>query len=141
MTDMTIPPPFTLRFTATAGDIDQLGHVNNAVWVQWMESLSVTHWNSVAPEADRAAYIWMVTRHEIDYRGNIGVGESVTGKTWIDEPPRGARFNRNIAFITDAGKEVVRARTAWAMMDAATGRVQRVPAHLVTLFMGPGSAS
>ena len=95
---------FTRPFTATAADIDELGHVNNAVWVQWIQELAVSHWEAVAPAEHRAAHIWAVTRHAIDYRGNLREGEQVTGETWVAEPPKGARFDRHARFTDEDGK-------------------------------------
>ena len=68
---------FTLSFTAQPEHIDVMGHVNNAVWVQWMEAIATAHWEAVASPAHRAAYVWVVTRHEIDYRGNVAEGARV----------------------------------------------------------------
>jgi len=67
--------PFTQPFTAVPSDIDELGHVNNAVWVRWIQDMATSHWQAVASPEHIAAYIWVVTRHEIDYRGNIAAGE------------------------------------------------------------------
>lgn len=128
---------FTLTKTASAGDIDILGHVNNAVWVAWIQDVALAHWESVAPQAVQDACFFVVTRHEIDYRGNVSEGETVTGETWVDEPPRGARFNRNVRFIGADGKVRVEAKTTWAMIEKATGRIGRVPAELAALFLEP----
>ena len=89
---------FTIEITAQPSDIDELGHVNNAVWVRWIQDMATAHWQAVAPQDAIDRYIWVVTRHEIDYLGNVGVGETVTGHTWISEPPKGARFWRNVRF-------------------------------------------
>ncbi len=129
-----MPQPFTLPFTATPTDIDELGHVNNAVWVRWIQDMATAHWNAVAAPEHIAAYIWVVTRHEIDYRGNIGPGESVAGRTWISDPPRGAQFDRNVEFVNGAGKAIVQAKTRWAMLDKASGRLVRVPAEVAAPF-------
>ena len=128
-------PPFTLTFTASPADIDELGHVNNAVWVRWIQDMATSHWAAVADPADVAAYIWVVTRHEIDNRGNVAAGENVTGKTWIEKPPRGATFDRRVEFVNDAGKILVSANTTWAMIDRASGRLMRVPADVATPFL------
>src|SRR3546814_14065066 len=69
------------------------------------------------------AYVWVVTRHEIDYRGNVNAGERVTARTWIPEPPRGARFDRIMEFTGEDGKIKVSARTTWAIVERASGRV------------------
>ena len=127
---------FTLAFTARPEDIDVMGHVNNAVWVRWMEAIATAHWDAVARPEDRARYVWLVTRHEIDYRGNIAEGESVTAETFIPEGPSGARFDRRVDFRNAAGKVIVSARTTWAMIDIATGRLCRVPAEVAAPF-GP----
>ena len=126
---------FTRSFTTSEADIDILGHVNNAVWVRWIQDMATAHWDAVAPQAWRDAYIWVVTRHEIDYPGNVGAGELVTGRTWISEAPKGARFDRNVEFTDSAGKVIVRAVTTWAFIERASGRVRRVPGDLVQLFM------
>ncbi len=127
--------PFTLTFTAAPEHIDVMGHVNNAVWVQWMEAIATAHWEAVAAAAHQAAYAWVVTRHEIDYRGNIRLGESVTAETFIPDPPRVARFDRRVDFRDSAGKVIVSARTTWAMVDRASGRVLRIPSDVAAPFL------
>ncbi len=128
--------PFERRFTATQADIDELGHVNNAVWVRWIQDMATSHWNAVANSAHIAAYIWVVTRHEIDYRGNISVGETVTGRTWIEAEPKGAQFDRRVDFVDGSGKKIVAANTTWAMLDKATGRLVRVRRDIAAPFLG-----
>lgn len=118
--------PFSRTFTAAMADIDELGHVNNAVWVRWVQELAVSHWETVAPADQRAAHMWVVTRHEIDYRGNLAEGGTVTGETWVPEPPRGARFDRYFRFTTGEGRVLVEGVTTWALLDRATGRLLRV---------------
>ncbi|MFC4293017.1 acyl-CoA thioesterase [Sphingorhabdus arenilitoris] len=127
--------PFTLTFTAAPADIDELGHVNNAVWVRWIQDMATAHWDATASPVHIAAYIWMVTRHEIDYRGNIKLGEHVTGRTWISDPPRGAQFDRNVEFVNSDGKVIVRAKTRWAMLDKVSGRLLRIPADVAAPFL------
>lgn len=125
----------TLTFTARPEQIDELGHVNNAVWLQWVQDIAVAHWEAVAAPGHKAAYVWVVTRHEIDYRGNIAEGESVTAETFIPEPPTGARFDRCVEFRNAAGKVIVAARTTWAILDRASGRILRVPKDVAAPFL------
>jgi acyl-CoA thioester hydrolase len=121
---------FSLTFTALPEHIDELGHVNNAVWVNWIQEVATAHWSAVADAEHVARYIWVVTRHEIDYRGNISEGE-----TWIPEGPRGAQFDRCVEFRGDSGKRLVAARSTWAMLDKASGRLVRVPAEVAAPFL------
>jgi acyl-CoA thioester hydrolase len=127
--------PFTLQFTPTPTDIDELGHVNNAVWVRWIQDMATSHWSATAAPEHVAAYIWVVTRHEIDYRGNVSLGESVIGRTWIEKPPKGARFDRRVEFVNAGGKVIVSANTSWAMLERASGRLMRVPVEVAAPFL------
>ena len=124
----------TLTFTAQPQHIDELGHVNNAVWVDWIQQIATAHWSAVASPANQAAYTWVVTRHEIDYRGNIALGESVTAETFIPSAPSGARFDRRVDFSDAAGKVIVSAQTTWALIDKASGRLQRVREDVAAPF-------
>jgi acyl-CoA thioester hydrolase len=131
---------FTKTFVADAADIDELGHVNNAVWVRWIQELAVAHWEAVAPQEHREAYIWVVTRHEIDYRGNLAEGQQATGATWVPEPPRGARFDRHFRFTSADGRTLVEGVTTWALLDRASGRLLRVRADVAAPFISDGPA-
>ena len=127
---------FRLSFTATPQHIDELGHVNNAVWVQWIQEVALGHWYSVAAPEHQSRYLWVVVRHEIDYLRAAVVGETVTGRTWVGEAPKGARFDRHMEFLGEDGKVKVRAVTQWAIIDQASGRPIRVPPEVIAPFMG-----
>jgi acyl-CoA thioester hydrolase len=129
-------PIFEAELTARPEHIDELGHVNNAVWVQWIQQVAVAHWESVADAAHKDAYFWVVVRHEIDYLRAAHVGDRITARTWVGEAPKGARFDRFLEFTGPDGKVCVRARTHWAIIDKASGRPIRVPPEVVAPFVG-----
>ena len=83
------------------------------------------------------AFIWVVVRHEIDYRGNLHEGASIVGETWVADQPRGATFERHVAFMRD-GKPVVQAKTKWAILDRATLSLIRVPRDVTERFAPSG---
>jgi acyl-CoA thioester hydrolase len=126
---------FEQSFTATDAEIDELGHVNNAAWVRWIQEIATAHWRAVASPEHVEAFVWVVTRHEIDYLRALGPGESVTGRTWVGEAPKGARFDRHVEFKGNDGKPMVRAKTTWAILDKASGRPLRVPAEVAAPFL------
>ncbi|BCA62655.1 Acyl-ACP thioesterase [Sphingomonas sp. HMP9] len=125
---------FALSITAEDGDIDELGHVNNAVWVQWIQRIATAHWEAVAPAEHKLAYMWVVTRHEIDYRASMVSGETVTGETWVETLPKGARFDRHVRFVGGDGRVKLEAVTTWALLDRATGRLLRVREDIAAPF-------
>ena len=130
---------FTQTITAQPADIDELGHVNNAVWVRWIQDMATAHWAAVADPAHVAAYVWVVVRHEIDYLGNVQAGETVTARTWVGDAPRGARFDRHVEFTGPEGKVKVRAKSTWAIVDKASGRILRVPREVAAPFLEVGT--
>ena len=128
-------PAFELELTAGAEHIDELGHVNNAVWVQWIQRAAVAHWDFAADPAHKDAYYWVVVRHEIDYLRAAHLGDTITARTWVGDAPTGARFDRYVEFTGPQGKTCVRAKTEWAIIDKALGRPIRVPREVVAPFI------
>lgn len=125
---------YTRSFTARPEHIDELGHVNNTVWVRWIQDMATAHWNAAAKPEDREQFFWVVTRHEIDYRGNVDEGQEVTGETWIEGNPRGATSIRRVDFRDASGKVIVSAATTWAMLDREANRLVRVRPEVLAPF-------
>ena len=124
------------HITAAPADIDELGHVNNGVWVRWIQDLAVEHWAERADADHVDAYFWVVVRHEIDYLGNVGPGAAIIARTWVDpQGPRGARFDRHVEFSGEDGRVKVRAKSTWAIVDRASGRILRVPREVTARFL------
>lgn len=125
---------FTHRLTVRSGDIDDLGHANNVVYVRWVQEVAEAHWKTVASEALRSRYAWVVLRHEIDYRAPVFEGDVIVGKTWVGEH-KGAKFERFVKLSAqNTGKVVAEARTLWCMLDAATGRPQRIGQEVLEIL-------
>jgi acyl-CoA thioester hydrolase len=136
MTDLP-PVAFRLHLTAEPQHIDELGHVNNAVWVQWIQAVATAHWYSLTGSEEQGRLIWVVVRHEIDYRRPLLEGHHVTAETWVADKAAGARFARFVRFVGADGTVHVEAKTDWALIDRASGRPQRVGADLAARFRAP----
>ncbi|CAN5303186.1 thioesterase family protein [soil metagenome] len=130
-----MPTPFVTTLTALPEHIDEMGHVNNAVWVQWLQEVATRHWQAKADPAHVDAYVWVVNRHEIDYRGNVQMGDTVTATTWVGDSPRGARFDRFVEFAGPDGKVKVSAKSTWVIVDRASGRILRIPPEVAAPFL------
>lgn len=128
-------PVFETELVAGPQHIDELGHVNNAVWVQWIQQVAVAHWDQAAPEDLRQAYYWVVVRHEIDYLKAAHDGDRIAVRTWVGDAPQGARSDRFVEFTGPDGKVCVRSKTEWAIIDKALGRPIRVPAQVMAPFV------
>ena len=127
-------PVFEMALTALPEHIDMLGHVNNAVWIQWMEKVAITHWEAVATSAHQEAFFWVVVRHEVDYLRPAHEGDRINARTWA-EPPQGAKSVRVMEFLGNDGRPCVKSRTQWAIIDKAAGRPIRVPPEVIAPFL------
>ena len=126
---------FTMPITATAADIDELGHVSNLVYVRWVLEVAMAHSRSLG--WDYANYlelgsVFVVRRHEIDYVAQVTLGQTLEAATWIDVW-RPASVIRRTELARD-GQVVARAATTWAMITIASGRPMRIPDDLRGLF-------
>ena len=124
-----------MTLVAAPEHIDELGHVNNAVYVRWIQDMATAHWRAVARPEDVDRYVWVVTRHEIDYRRATKLGETLTARTWVGEP-QGARFDRFVEIVGADGSVRVSARTVWALVDLATMRPIRIQPEVAAPFLG-----
>ena len=126
--------PFEHLITVQPSDIDELGHVNNVVYVRWIQDVAAAHWDVVAIPAMKENYRWVVLRHEIDYRNAVFVNEKVRGTTWVGEH-HGARFERFVKLVSaDDNRVLAEARTMWCMIDAKTGRPVRITEEVLAVL-------
>ena len=115
---------FSVKFTVTEEAIDRLHHVNNAVYVQWMEVVASKHWQFLTEQNSFPEYIWVVMKHEIDYKNQAFLGDEIIAKTWVGET-KGVTSIRHIEFYKDETL-LVAAKTIWAMLDAKTQKPGRI---------------
>ena len=123
-----------LPLVAGTADIDELGHVNNIVYLRWVQEAAVAHWRALAPADAQAAVAWVVLRHEIDYSRAAVLGDELLARTWVGTA-EGLSFERHTEIVRRRDARVLaRARTLWCPVDIATGRPRRVADAVRQLF-------
>lgn len=123
---MTGKTPFRYALQIHPDDIDALGHVNNVVYVRWVQEVAAAHWLKMATPEQQQTMVWVVLRHEIDYHAPALPGDPIEGSTRVGDY-KGARFERYV-FIRHAqtGLLLAEAKTVWCLLDAATHRPSRI---------------
>ena len=86
-------------------DIDQMGHVNNAVHLKWVQEAGVGYWRRIAPAETISRHLWAALRHEIDYRRPAFLGDCIEA-TVVAEKVEGCRAS----FLTRALRSLARHR-------------------------------
>jgi acyl-CoA thioester hydrolase len=116
---------FTWPLQILPADIDELGHVNNVVYLRWVQEIAAAHWQHLAGEHERKAWIWVVGRHEIDYRYSAKMGDAIYARTWVGET-EGVRSVRHVQILERNGKLLAEAKTTWVLVDPQSLRPRKI---------------
>jgi acyl-CoA thioester hydrolase len=126
---------FTLKITVSSKDIDTLQHVNNLIYVKWMDKIATEHYAFLTKDNPLPQYVWVVTRHEIDYLKQAVLGDKITVKTWVGET-KGITSIRFMNFYKD-NILLVKAKTVWVMLDSKTFKPKRIRENVLKVLQPP----
>jgi acyl-CoA thioester hydrolase len=125
---------FEMIISVLPGDIDEQNHVNNTVYLRWVQDVAAAHWRAVASAKAQETIGWVVLRHEIDYKGPATLGDEVVLRTWVGKASR-LTFERFTEIRRNRdGRLLSEARTLWCPIDAQTGRPVRVSTEVRSRF-------
>jgi acyl-CoA thioester hydrolase len=117
----------------TAADIDHMGHVNNSVYLRWVQEAVIDYWQKVAPSDAVARHLWVALKHEITYRRPAFLDDQVIAIV-VAEGVQGARAM--FSTIIRRGEEVLaEVRSSWCCLDAASKRPARLARDVVQRFL------
>lgn len=127
-------PKFRHSIQVRPEDIDALGHVNNVVYLRWVQEVATSHWMQAAPEELQNRYLWVVLRHEIDYVKPAFLIDDIIGYTWVGEH-HGAKFERFVSIYRAETEELLaEAKTMWCLLDAKTIRPKRIEQDVLSIL-------
>jgi acyl-CoA thioester hydrolase len=133
---MNSDPIHREEFTVPPEAVDGNGHVNNVVWVQWMQDVAIRHAESVGGnQAMRDAKAsWVVRAHRVEYLSPAFAGDRIAIATWVVDFRR-IRSLRRYQFSNAAtGKVLVTGETDWVFIDRETGRPRAIPDDVSRCF-------
>lgn len=124
--------PFAFPIKVVPADIDFMGHVNNARYLNWVQDAVLAHWNGLAPADEVASKAWVALKHEITYRKPAFLEDDVIASTVLE------RYNGARAFyhtVIKRGEDVLaEVKSSWCCIDAKTLRPARISEHLREVF-------
>jgi acyl-CoA thioester hydrolase len=125
---------FEMIIPVLPGDIDEQNHVNNTVYLRWVQDVATAHWRAVASPKAQQTIGWVVLRHEIDYKGPATLGDEVVLRTWVGKATR-LTFERFTEVRRNRdGRLLSEARTLWCPIDTQSGRPVRVSEEVRAQF-------
>ena len=126
---------YNLTLQITDADIDDLGHVNNVVYLRWVQEAAEAHWKSLTTPAQRLELAWVVLRHEIDYFQAAKLNEQLIAATWVGETA-GVKSIRFVQVLNDSNTLYAQSRTIWCLIDPATKKPKRITPDIQQIFAG-----
>jgi len=119
--------------SVSSSDIDFMGHVNNANYLNWVQDAVIAHWEQIAPPAAVAEHLWVALKHEITYRKPAFLDDQVIA-TVILEKVHGARAFYDT--VIRRGEEVLaEVKSSWCCIDAKTLRPARLTNDIIAKFL------
>jgi acyl-CoA thioester hydrolase len=132
MNEAVRPIVFEHQIKVEMADIDELNHVNNIVYLRYVQDAAGEHWYSVAKDTDFEQIKWVARRHEIDYLKPAFLDEILTAKTWV-ETFTGVTSVRHCE-IYRAETLIAKSKTTWVAIDGQSFKPRRLDAAIIDLF-------
>lgn len=131
---MRTPKVFEQKTIVIDDHLDEMNHVNNVQYLQWIQDVAKAHWLEAAKPSWIEQYAWVTLNHFIEYKKPAFLGDELLIQTHVQEFT-GAKSNRLVRFTNQKTNElIVQASTWWCMIDRKTNRPVRLPAEMLKSF-------
>jgi acyl-CoA thioester hydrolase len=114
-------------------DIDHMGHVNNAVYLRWVQAAVIAHWEHVAPAEAVARHLWIALKHEITYRRPAFLDDALCATVTIDAIQGARAMYRTL--IRRGDEVMAEASSIWCCLDAGSRRPIRLARDVARRFL------
>ncbi|MCU0240627.1 MAG: acyl-CoA thioesterase [Pyrinomonadaceae bacterium] len=123
---------FSHSFIVNSNHLDEQNHVNNVVYVQWIQDVAVAHWRNLVSQDIQAKYSWILLRHEIDYKQQSFENDEITSTTWVGKATKVTceRFTE----IKRGETLLVKAKSLWCMIDFDTKKPVKISDKIREMF-------
>lgn len=123
-------------------DCDPMGHVNNAVYLTYLEQARFAHWRALWKYRqdgwDRRVPGVILARAEVDYRGQAREGDVLDVQLSVARLGR-TSFHYHYRIVNRAGALILEARTVQVMYDYETQTPVPIPDAIREMLREPGT--
>lgn len=125
---------FKKCITVTKDDLDELEHVNNVRYLQWVQDVAKVHWENNVTKEILDQYFWVVVSHFIEYKSSALLNDNILLKTYVTKS-EGVTSTRIVEmYLQDNNKLLAKAETKWCLMNKTTKRPTRINSEIANLF-------
>lgn len=116
-------------------DLDDMNHVNNVRYLQWVQDVAKEHWLTQAPENIIENYAWVVLSHHIEYKQAALLDDPIKVQTYITKSKSVTSIRIVEMHHAQTGKLIAKAESNWCLLNAKTGKPTRIPQEITDLFL------
>ncbi|MFV8224594.1 acyl-CoA thioesterase [Christiangramia aquimixticola] len=128
------PEIYEKHISVEKDHLDDQNHVNNVQYVQWIQDVAQEHWEKRASSEQKSKMIWVVVKHEIDYKKEAFMGDPISLQTYVGETTHVTSVRHVIIKNSETGKVLVEAKTTWCLLDSETKRPIKISEDLKSVF-------
>jgi len=122
------------EITVSKNDLDDLNHVNNVIYIHWVQEIAKEHWKSLVSNEMIKNYYWVLLEHQIKYLNPALLNDKIMIKTYI-EKTEGIRSNRIVEIYNrNNDKLLVKSKTIWCLINAKTNKPNRITDEIRKAF-------
>jgi len=125
---------YEINIIVAEDDLDEMNHVNNVRYLQWVQDIAKKHWLALAPENFIRNYAWVVLSHHIEYKNAALLGDPVKIQTYITSSEGVTSIRMVEMYHSKTGKLIAKAESKWCLLNASTGKPTRIPQEITDLF-------
>ena len=127
---------YTKPYTVQQQDIDELNHVSNIKYVEWIQEISKEHWDSITRNTPLATdFYWVVANHNIDYQASAFLGEELILETFVERYEKAYSYRRVKVMRKDNRKTIMTALTKWCLFSRQSHRICRITDEMMRPFI------
>jgi acyl-CoA thioester hydrolase len=130
--------PCDYNLDVVADEIDEMGHVNNAVYLKWVQAAVLHHWHRIAPKEAVASHLWVALKHEIRYRHPAFLNDHVEVKVLLKKLLGARAYYKTL--INREGELLAVVESCWCCLDSATKKPVRLARDIVARFLPQDSS-
>lgn len=131
------PGIFSHTITVAKPHIDANGHVNNVVYVQWMQDVAYAHSEFEGYDGAKLAAMdstWIIRSHSVHYRRPAFLGDTLRVYTWVHSAKRASALRRYKFVRESDGALIANGESDWVYLDRNTGRPRHIEDEIKRVF-------
>ena len=125
---------FEASRSVIADDLDDLLHVNNVRYVQWVQDIAKAHWEAATTPLQQQDNLWVLLSHHIDYKSVAKINDKIQLKTYVTRS-EGVTSSRIVEmYHKGSEKLIVKSKTTWCLLDAKNKKPKRISPEIAAVF-------